>query len=78
MSSVRIDLNEDSCFTIKTLSDAVALRNRLITHLAEANAEGAGVQRHPMLTFVVGGGGFAGVETLGGIKPEVTRDTSPT
>jgi NADH:ubiquinone reductase (H+-translocating) len=59
---------EDSCFNIKTLSDAVALRNQLITQLEEANAECAAVQRHPMLTFVVGGGGFAGVETLGALK----------
>jgi NADH:ubiquinone reductase (H+-translocating) len=59
---------EDSCFTIKTLSDAVALRNQLITQLEEANAECTASQRHPMVTFVVGGGGFAGVETLGAIK----------
>jgi NADH dehydrogenase len=59
---------EDSCLTIKTLSDAVAIRNQLITHLEEANAECAAGQRHPMLTFVVAGGGFAGVETLGGIN----------
>ena len=59
---------KDSCFTIKTLSDAVALRNQLIMQLEEANAECAAVQRHPMLTFVVGGGGFAGVETLGALK----------
>jgi NADH:ubiquinone reductase (H+-translocating) len=60
--------DEDSCFTIKTLGDAVALRNQLITHLEEANAERAAVQRHPMLTFVVAGGGFAGVETSGALK----------
>jgi NADH:ubiquinone reductase (H+-translocating) len=59
---------EDFCFTIKTLSDAVALRNQLITQLEEANAECTVAQRHPMLTFVVGGGGFAGVETLGAVK----------
>jgi NADH:ubiquinone reductase (H+-translocating) len=59
---------EDSCFTIKTLSDAVAIRNQLITQLEEANAECAAVQRHPMLSFVVAGGGFAGVETLGAVK----------
>ena len=59
---------QDSCFAIKTLSDAVALRNQLISLLGEANAECAAFERHPMLTFVVAGGGFAGVETLGGIK----------
>jgi NADH:ubiquinone reductase (H+-translocating) len=59
---------ETSCFTIKTLSDAIAIRNQLITQLEEANAECAAGARHPMLTFVVAGGGFAGVETLGGIN----------
>jgi NADH dehydrogenase len=59
---------EDSCLTIKTLSDAIAIRNQLITRLEEANAECAVGARHPMLTFVVAGGGFAGVETLGGIN----------
>jgi NADH:ubiquinone reductase (H+-translocating) len=43
------------------------LRNRLITHLEEANSECAAGERQPLLTFVVVGAGFAGVETLGGI-----------
>jgi len=43
------------------------LRNRLITHLEEANSECAVGERQPLLTFVVVGAGFAGVETLGGI-----------
>ena len=59
---------EDCCLTIKTLGDAVAIRNQLITHLEEANAECAAGERHPLLTFVVAGGGFAGVETVGGIN----------
>ncbi len=44
------------------------MRNRLITHLEEANSECAAGERQPLLTFVVVGGGFAGVETLGGIN----------
>lgn len=59
---------EASCLTLKTLSDAVAIRNRLITHLEEANSECAAGQRQPLLTFIVAGGGFAGVETIGGIN----------
>ena len=53
---------------IKTLDDAIALRNHLITHLEEANSECAAGERQPLLTFVVVGAGFAGVETLGGIN----------
>jgi NADH dehydrogenase len=58
---------QDAALTIKTLDDAIELRNRLITHLEEANSECAAGQRQPLLTFVVVGAGFAGVETLGGI-----------
>jgi NADH:ubiquinone reductase (H+-translocating) len=59
---------QEIALTIKTLDDAVELRNRLITHLEEANSECAAGQRQPLLTFVVVGAGFAGVETLGGIN----------
>jgi NADH dehydrogenase len=59
---------EAACLALKTLSDAVAIRNRLITHLEEANSECAAVQRQPLLTFIVAAGGFAGVETIGGIN----------
>ena len=59
---------KDSCITVKTVGDAVAIRNQLITHLEEANSECAAGERQPLLTFIVAGGGFAGVETLGGIN----------
>jgi NADH:ubiquinone reductase (H+-translocating) len=54
--------------TMRTINDAVALRNRLIAHLEEASSECAAGQRKPLLTFVVAGGGFAGVETMGGVN----------
>ena len=59
---------EHCALTVKSLSDAIVLRNRLITHLEEANSECAAGARQPLMTFVVAGGGFAGVETLGGIN----------
>lgn len=59
---------EHSCLTVKTLGDAIAIRNQLVTHLEEANSECAAGERQPLLTFIVAGGGFAGVETLGGIN----------
>jgi NADH dehydrogenase len=59
---------KDIALTIKTLNDAIELRNRLIAHLEEANSECAADGRQPLLTFVVAGAGFAGVETLGGIN----------
>ena len=54
--------------TMKSLGDAIYLRNRLIQNLEEADFECARQQREPLLTFVVAGGGFAGVETIAGIN----------
>jgi hypothetical protein len=59
---------EECALTIKTLTYAVALRNQLITQLEEANSECAAEDRQPLLTFVVVGAGFAGVETLGAVN----------
>jgi len=52
----------------RPLGDAIGLRNRLIEHLEEADTECAANDRESLLTFVVAGGGFAGVETIGSIN----------
>jgi NADH dehydrogenase len=54
--------------TMKSLGDAVELRNRLIAHLEEADTDCARDHREPLLTFVVAGGGFAGVETIAAVN----------
>jgi NADH:ubiquinone reductase (H+-translocating) len=59
---------DERALTMKSLGDAIALRNRLIEHLEEADTECAENDREPLLTFVVAGGGFAGVETIGSIN----------
>jgi NADH dehydrogenase len=59
---------QEHALTMKSLGDAMRLRNRLIALLEEANSECAARMRHPLLTFVVAGGGFAGVETIAGIN----------
>ena len=59
---------EECAVTMKSLGDAIDLRNTLIAHLEEANTHCAINNREPLLTFVVAGGGFAGVETVGSIK----------
>jgi NADH dehydrogenase len=64
---------EARALTMKTLSDAVHLRNRLIAQLEEADTECAAATRDSLLTFVVAGGGFAGVETIAGIN-DFVRD----
>jgi NADH dehydrogenase len=58
----------ETAVTMKSLGDAIGLRNRLIEHLEEADTECAAKDREPLLTFVVAGGGFAGVETIGSIN----------
>ena len=58
---------QEHALTMKTLADAIRLRNHLIAHLEEADSECCKV-KEPLLTFVVAGGGFAGVETIAGIN----------
>lgn len=50
--------------TIKTLSDATALHAHVIDKLEHADLQTVPEVRRQLLTFVVAGGGFAGVETL--------------
>lgn len=58
---------------MKTLADAFALRNRIIEMLERADLETEPAERQAQLTFVVGGGGFSGVETAGEIEDFVRR-----
>jgi NADH:ubiquinone reductase (H+-translocating) len=58
---------EQRALTMKTLGDAIHLRNRVIATLEEGDTECA-VRGDGLLTFVVAGGGFAGVETLAGLN----------
>jgi NADH dehydrogenase len=49
----------------KTLADAMVLRNHVIRTLEEADVEEDSEDlRRKLLTFVVGGGGFSGVEVI--------------
>lgn len=54
--------------TMKSLGDAIHLRNRLIENLEESDFECAVGMREHLLTVVVAGGGFAGVETVAGVN----------
>jgi NADH dehydrogenase len=58
---------------MKTLADAFALRNRIIEMLERADLEQDPDERRALLTFVVGGAGFSGVETAGEIEDFVRR-----
>jgi NADH dehydrogenase len=53
-------------FTLKTLGDAIVLRNHVINMLEQADIEHEDLDlRKRLLTFVVVGGGFSGVEIVG-------------
>jgi NADH dehydrogenase len=58
----------EHALTMKSLGDAIHLRNRLIDLLEEADFECAVSQRQALLTIVVAGGGFAGVETIAAVN----------
>jgi NADH dehydrogenase len=73
-----------NCFTLKTLQDAVRLRNHVISLLERADVEPDTKERRRMLTFVVAGAGFAGTEMLAALfdlvhsilryYPDIPRD----
>jgi NADH dehydrogenase len=66
---------ENNSFTMKSIDDAIALRNHIIRILEQANIEQDNHDlRKSLLTFVVVGGGFSGVETVGSVN-DFVRDT---
>ena len=61
---------------MKSLPDAIRLRARVLRHLEEANSECNLSVRQSLLTFVVAGGGFAGVETVAALN-DFVREALP-
>ena len=60
---------QENAFTLKTITDAIILRNHLIKVLEQASIEQDNKElRKSLLTFVVVGGGFSGVETVGAVN----------
>jgi NADH dehydrogenase len=55
-------------FDFKSLADAMRIRNHVIDMFERANYEADADLRRTMLTFVVAGGGFAGVELAGALN----------
>ena len=54
----------ENAMPFRTLADALAVRNHLIHALEEADCEDDAELRRKLLTFVIGGGGFSGVEVI--------------
>lgn len=55
-------------FDFKSLLDAIRIRNRVIEMFERADREPDPSLRRPLLTFVIAGGGFAGVELAGALN----------
>lgn len=64
----RIPGLEEYALTMKTLGDAMILRNRIIDTLEIADGEPDETERKTTLTVVVAGAGFAGIETAGSVN----------
>ena len=60
-------------FPLKTLADAMALRNHVIDVLEHADMETDGEMRRQLLTIMVAGAGFAGVEVAGELNDFLRR-----
>jgi NADH dehydrogenase len=55
-------------FDFKSLIDAIRIRNHVIEMFERADREGDSAVRVALLTFVIAGGGFAGVELAGALN----------
>jgi NADH dehydrogenase len=59
---------EKLAFNFKTLLDAIRIRNHVIEMFERADRESESGLRSTLLTFVIAGGGFAGVELAGALN----------
>ena len=62
-----VDLEKYS-FDFKSLLDAIRIRNHVIEMFEKADRETDPVRRRALLSFVIAGGGFAGVELAGAVN----------
>jgi NADH dehydrogenase len=65
----------EHAFTIKNIGDAIQIRNHVINMLEQADVEHDDLDlKKSLMTFVVIGGGFSGVETVGELN-DFVRDS---
>jgi len=62
----------DFAIGLKTIEEAVSVRNKIMTNLDKAANLPVGPARERLLTFVVIGGGFAGIETYAEMRSLVS------
>lgn len=59
---------QEQAFDFKSLLDAIRIRNHVIDMFERADREPDAEMRRELLTFVIAGGGFAGVELAGALN----------
>ena len=59
---------QEQAFDFKSLLDAIRIRNHVIDMFERADRETDSEMRRELLTFVIAGGGFAGVELAGALN----------
>jgi NADH dehydrogenase len=62
----------DQAIGMKNIEEAIAVRDRLLSNFDKAAMLPAGPERDRLLTFVVVGGGFAGIETFAEMRSLAT------
>ncbi len=67
---------EKHSFTIKTIEDAIGIRNHSINMLENAGQTSDSDLQQKLMTFTVVGGGFAGVETIGELNHLIRESAS--
>ena len=65
---LRVANIEKLAFNFKSLLDAIRIRNHVIEMFERADREPDASQRATLLSFVIAGGGFAGVELVGALN----------
>jgi NADH dehydrogenase len=71
-----LDGVEENALSIKSLHDAMLIPNRIIAILERADAEPSPDMRQKLLSFVVVGGGYSGVEAMAAIN-DLVRESLP-
>ena len=64
---------KEHAFGLKTMADAQAIRDHVLSVLEQAALEELPEQRACMLTFVIAGGGFSGAELCGALEAYIAR-----
>jgi NADH dehydrogenase len=68
---------ERSAASLKTLADAVAVRNRLVEAFERADVTRDVAVRQALLTFVIVGGGATGIELVGSLQTLIQNGLLP-